>query len=159
MRTVAERLEQYSHPEPMSGCWLWFGYTSTAGYGLIHVAGRMRQAHRISYELAKGPIAQGLEMDHLCRTRSCINPDHLEAVTRSVNTLRGIGPALIRARSAARTACNRGHLYTADNTRIYTDKRGNLHRVCITCHDRTNRTYNLKVSARTRALHKENTDV
>lgn len=82
-------------PEPNSGCWLWLGELNSAGYGRIsqgsnHNGTRVRSlAHRVSYELAKGPIPEGLELDHLCRVRCCVNPGHLEPVTRSENNRRG----------------------------------------------------------------------
>lgn len=88
-------------------CWLWTGCKSGSfGYGAFFTAARKFMAHRFSYELSKGPIPEGLQLDHLCRTPSCVNPDHLEAVTARVNTLRGIGPTAINAR---RDKCVKGH--------------------------------------------------
>jgi hypothetical protein len=84
-----------SIPEPNSGCVLWLGELNSAGYGRIsqgnnHVGKRVRYlAHRVSYELAKGQVPEGMELDHLCRVRCCINPEHLEPVTRSENNRRG----------------------------------------------------------------------
>jgi hypothetical protein len=83
-RPLNERFDQYHMPEPNSGCWIWFGSTFRKGYGSISEGGRhgrTLQAHRVSYERFKGPIAPGLTIDHLCRTPCCVNPDHLEAVT------------------------------------------------------------------------------
>lgn len=77
-------------PEPNSGCWLWTGNLSDNGYGVVEVRDRRRRAHRVAYELVHGPIPSGLEPDHLCRVRCCINPAHLEPVTRQLNTLRGL---------------------------------------------------------------------
>ncbi len=82
-------------PEPNSGCWLWLGELNSAGYGRISqgnnkIGKRVRSlAHRVSYELAKGPVPEGFDLDHLCRVPCCINPDHLEPVTRSENNRRG----------------------------------------------------------------------
>lgn len=82
-----------------AGCWEWQGAVMGGGYGAIKVEGRRVPAHRFAYELLVGPIGEGLEIDHLCRNRSCVNPEHLEPVTRSVNVKRGIP---YRARSKAR---------------------------------------------------------
>lgn len=73
-----------------NGCWLWTGYTDTHGYGIIHVTGasRPKRAHRLAYELFVGDIPAGLEIDHLCRVHNCVNPEHLEPVTRSENLRR-----------------------------------------------------------------------
>ena len=71
------------------GCWLWVGGRARPnGYGNLSVNNRLVNVHRLSYELRKGPIPDGLTIDHLCRVRLCINPDHLEAVTRAENTRR-----------------------------------------------------------------------
>ncbi len=78
-------------------CWLWNGATNSQGYPQLG-AGRRGEgvvyAHRLSYELANGPIPEGLVIDHLCRTPSCVNPAHLEAVGQSTNILRGRTSAL-----------------------------------------------------------------
>lgn len=74
-----------------SGCWLWTGKKGSKGYGLVHVdakAGTQQQAHRAAYELTIGTIPEGLELDHLCRVRPCVNPAHLEPVTRAENMRR-----------------------------------------------------------------------
>jgi len=76
------------------GCWLWQG-TKTNGYGVTYAEGRGFMAHRISYILSKGSIGRGMQIDHLCRQRSCVKPDHLEAVTPQEN---------IRRRDVAREA-------------------------------------------------------
>lgn len=80
-------------------------------------------AHRVAYEIAKGPIPDGLCVDHLCRNHGCINPFHLEAVTWGENVLRGIGHG---ARAARQTLCKRGHEFRPNRS-----KRG--YRVCRTC--------------------------
>ena len=89
-------------PEPMSGCWLWIGSWNAYGYGII----RRQQAHRIAYEAVRGPIPAGLVIDHLCRTRSCVNPAHMEIVTRGENVRRGMNPRAVAART---NTCFKGH--------------------------------------------------
>ncbi len=93
--TIAERLWSKALADG-TGCWIWQG-SKSGGYGALRVGGRgvhggrMLRAHRIAYELVKGPIPKGLTIDHLCRVRACINPDHMEPVTMTENTLRGRG--------------------------------------------------------------------
>lgn len=110
-----------------TGCWLWTAMLDSCGYGRLRVGramdkpGRMVASHRLSYEHFKGPIPDGLEIDHLCRVRSCCNPDHLEAVTHAENKLRSAG-------YNRRAVCQRGHALTDDNVRP--TQRG---RKCLTC--------------------------
>lgn len=89
-----------------SGCWEWTGAVDLNGYGVVYGNGRMRKAHRVLYEKANGTVPHGLELDHLCRNRKCVNPDHLEPVTHRENILRGVGTAASRARQ---THCKHGH--------------------------------------------------
>lgn len=75
-------------PEPNSGCWIWAGTTQRNGYGHHRYGGRggpSELAHRFSYRIHKGEIPNGFDLDHLCRVRCCVNPDHLEPVTRKEN--------------------------------------------------------------------------
>ncbi|MAH48206.1 hypothetical protein CMI37_20450 [Candidatus Pacearchaeota archaeon] len=112
-----------------NGCWLWLGAHNGRLYGTIFVDNRVTYVHRLSYELAKGPIPDGLQIDHLCRVHNCVNPKHLEAVTSRQNILRGNGPRLTSERWRAITHCKRGHAY-AENTMIVQGKK----RVCRVCH-------------------------
>jgi hypothetical protein len=102
---VRRRLERMSAPDPSTGCVLWGGGL-TNGYGSISVNGKSRRVHVVAYEQAVGPVPPGLQLDHLCRVRNCINPKHLEPVTNRENVLRGVGPT---AQNARATHCYRGH--------------------------------------------------
>lgn len=113
--------------DPVTGCWVWTSVQYHAGYGKFHNGTTMIGAHRWSYMHFKGPIPPGLEIDHLCRVRLCVNPDHLEAVTR-VENLRRANPAAWR-RGPRHSHCRRGHEFTPDN--IALDSRGQ--RLCLTC--------------------------
>lgn len=92
-----------------SGCWLWMGTLSTRGYGRLWCDGKVRQAHRVVYEILVGPIPSGLQLDHLCRVRRCVNPQHLEPVTNRENGRRGTVAQVNRARQLGKTHCKHGH--------------------------------------------------
>lgn len=89
-------------------CWLWAGTLRPDGYGRFGVDGQDYYAHRWAYQLLIGPIPEGLTLDHLCRVRHCVNPEHLEPVTNAENVRRGEG---ITARQSRQDRCLRGHLY------------------------------------------------
>lgn len=125
MNTVElARFRRLAKPQP-NGCWLWTGPHGTSdGYGHFQPGPgqRKQMAHRWSYENLKGPIPEGQQIDHLCHTqdescpggrdcphRRCVNPDHLEAVTASVNTTRQ------RHYARSRTECPKGHPYQGEN--------------------------------------------
>lgn len=100
------------------GCWIWTGAKNPNGYGNFGLGNRkVGKAHRFSYQIHKGDIPAGFEIDHLCRNRACVNPDHLEAVTSKVNTLRSSSPIAIHARQ---THCVNGHEFTKENTYLRT---------------------------------------
>lgn len=96
-----------------TGCWLWTGRLTKAGYGQISVKNRQQQVHRVAYEAWVGAIPDGLTIDHLCRIRNCFNFAHLEPVSQKTNTLRG---QTITARNLAKTHCPQGHEYATENT-------------------------------------------
>lgn len=115
-----------SHIDPLpNGCWQWRGCMHSEGYGVYGKS--PKYAHRMSYERARGPIAAGLQIDHLCKDRACVNPDHLEAVTQSVNILRGDSPGALSVRTGR---CGRGHEWTPENTYVRKDGGGRQCRAC-----------------------------
>lgn len=71
-----------------TGCWEWRGVLNSDGYGSIKRNGRNMKAHKYIYELAKGNVPHGLELDHLCKNKKCVNPDHLEIVNHTENMRR-----------------------------------------------------------------------
>lgn len=108
-------------------CWLWNAATDKAGYGVVNLGGgKVNRAHRVAYELLVGPIPAGLHLDHLCRVRRCLNPDHLEPVTPRVNMARGFAPMAIAARTLT---CKRGH--SLQDAYLRPDNGGRQCRACI----------------------------
>jgi HNH endonuclease len=110
-----------------TGCHLFTGALYANGYGAFRFDGRTRAAHRVAYELQRGPIPDGLVLDHLCRVRNCINPDHLEVVTNAENKARGES---LWAKNARKTHCPKGHPLSAENL-----LRRHYGRECRTCHN------------------------
>lgn len=99
-------------PSDASDCWLWTAGTNGDGYGSFSIERRSRGAHRVAYLSIRGPIPEGLELDHLCRTRNCVNPWHLQPVPRKTNILRGDGLAARRMALIVVTgACEHGYLW------------------------------------------------
>lgn len=123
MKTLIQRFEDKYIPEPNSGCWIWIGVLS-GKYGQILCDGKMQYAHRVSFELFKNKIPDGMEIDHLCRVRCCVNPNHLEPVTCKENIRRGL------LGSVMKTHCPKGHPYSEDNLYVRPDG-GRGCRICI----------------------------
>lgn len=115
--------------ETTHGCWPWTGATDQAGYGWFNDGTRRVRAHRWAYEHLIADIPPGLELDHLCRNTSCVNPWHLEPVTGAENRLRSQAPP---AQNARRTVCAHGHQLT---------RQPSGRRRCRTCQNAANRAY------------------
>lgn len=108
---VLDRIRAKIEPGgPRGDCWIWTASTNASGYARISVSGRYQLAHRVAYELLVGPIPEGRQLDHLCRTRTCVNPAHLEPVTQRENSRRGL-------RGDMTTHCPAGHAYAEHGRR------------------------------------------
>lgn len=125
-RNTVERLRRRYVTE-QNECWVWTGGIAKNGYSKVRINNRYQSGHRAFYEHYKGPIPGGLQIDHLCRNKRCVNPDHLEAVTARVNTRRSDN---LTARKARQTHCIRGHPLSGDNLYV-TPKDGR--RQCRIC--------------------------
>jgi hypothetical protein len=116
-------------------CWLWQG-ARTQGYGYVYLGGRsptgsklLGRVHRLTYQWEHGPIPPKLQIDHLCRVRHCVNPDHLELVTTAENTRRGINVNRLKSH------CINGHEYSERNT-IRSLSKGYWRRKCRVCYNK-----------------------
>lgn len=139
-RPALDRCQDKYEPEPNSGCWLWIGALTDDGYGCVYLPNKRRyRAHIVMYEAAKGRVPDGLCLDHKCRIKSCVNPDHLEAVTPRENTLRS-DPG---KHKRAQTHCKNGHAFSEGNTKV--DQNGR--RACRACHLINNAKYREKKRA------------
>lgn len=111
-----------------NGCWQWQGAKNSHGYGEITINKAGLASHRVSYEYLVGEISDGMTIDHLCRNRACVNPEHMEAVSIRENILRGVSPSAINAR---KTHCLKGHKLEGDNLYLRKTK---FERRCRECY-------------------------
>ena len=137
-RLESERFWPRVEKDPATGCWNWTGSLTAGGYANMAYPKNNRwgnlYVHRWSYEHFVGPIPGGMQIDHLCRNRRCVNPDHLEAVTRRENNFRSNSWA---GRNVRKTHCPQGHPYSEGN--LLGMRKG---RKCRICHaDRERRAY------------------
>jgi len=130
MTDALDRCLRHVVPDIVTGCWLYVGTLNRKGYGKFSVNHIIKGllAHRFVYTELKGPIPAGMCLDHLCRHRNCVNPDHLEPVTQAENIRRGLGNKRDNGNSK-KTTCKHGHPLTEDN--IYRPPSGGRH--CVTC--------------------------
>ena len=131
-QTPSERaaLRFWAKVDATGDCWEWTGARGANGYGDYRFPGLgTRYSHRIAYALLVGPVPDGLQLDHLCRNRICVNPDHLEPVTNRENWIRGHAPSARIYRSGS---CAKGHAFTPENTLSLVGHP--TERRCRTCH-------------------------
>lgn len=115
---LPQRFWDKVNKESERGCWLWIGLKNHKGYGVFKIHGKYVSAHRLIYKTIIGPIPHGLQIDHLCRVRNCVNPAHMEPVTSRENSLRSmITQSYINANQ---THCPQAHPYSGDN--LYIEK-------------------------------------
>jgi HNH endonuclease len=129
-RLLGDRFwEKVQMPSLPDGCMEWMAHRSVYGYGRFKFNGVQVGAHRLSWIITNGPIPKNMQIDHLCRNRGCVRPDHLDLVTQKENVLRSEAPS---AKQAKQTHCKRGHELSGDN--IYQGKyeRTGI-RDCISC--------------------------
>lgn len=121
---VEERFwEKVSIPRDLiTGCWAWSGARGSGGYGMHWIGdGVSRVAHRVAFQIVRGPIQEGLTLDHLCRNRQCVNPAHLDPCTAGENASRSPNaPYWVKARQ---THCKRGHEFNDSNTYVKSGRR------------------------------------
>ena len=130
-KTLRERFDARWLLDPATGCWLWIAGKDAYGYGQFHGGrGLTSRAHRWSWMLYRGEIPSGVFIDHMCRVKHCVNPDHLRLATPAQNTLENsVG---ITAQNKIKTHCSRGHEYAGRNLAIKIEK-GKPRRVCRRC--------------------------
>jgi hypothetical protein len=125
-KSVLDRFNEKIEIDQNTGCWVWIAGKDGGGYGAFKMGHKMEIAHRVAYELYIGSIPEGKNIDHLCRNRSCVNPDHLEPVSQKENVRRGnLG--------WNSTTCKRGHKISSNTYYIYDKQRNRWRRECLSC--------------------------
>ncbi len=132
-KTTAVLERFWSHVRKTPTCWLWEG-SANQGYGRFNLGGRSVMAHRFAYEITVGPIPDGLQTDHLCRTPLCVNPEHLEPVAGAENNRRSLSPSAINAQ---KLTCDGGHPLSGENLYVSPDGM----RGCRECRNEASRRY------------------
>ena len=138
MRNITLEDRFWAKVQKTETCWIWQGcWSKQTGYGKVQINHKPKLVHVLSFEWAKGILPEGTEIDHLCRNRRCVNPEHLEAVNHRDNVLRGINAC---ASNAKVTHCPQGHPYDLFNTY----RRPDGGRDCRICRDKRSLAYKQK---------------
>ena len=119
----------WSFVDAEADCWVWTGSRHPTGYGQFAAKGGTKRSHRFAWELLVGEIPHAMTLDHICRNKPCVNPDHMEVVTAQENNLRSGSFSALNAR---KTHCRHGHEFTPENTYVQYNK-GKPGRRCRTC--------------------------
>lgn len=130
--TAADRF--WTKVSKTDSCWLWKGTRTGKGYGIFTLGGKRKRAHQISYILSVGPIPDSLQLDHLCRNPTCVNPAHLEPVTSRENTIRGLRARFGRSSRKGiplKSSCKHGHPYSGDNLLVVSTTGRRACRACM----------------------------
>lgn len=139
MGSVDDRIENNTFYDPMSGCHLWTGCSYGRGYGWINFKGKSQPVHRLVYRLVFGDIPEGYEVHHLCGTKLCLNPSHLQALSKAEHTKIGPAARCSGIANRSKTQCKHGHEFTEENTILYGPKQ---YRYCRKCRNaRANESY------------------
>jgi len=146
LKSVKQRFQEKVYVDFDSGCWLWTAAQDGHGYGQMNVDGRPEKAYRVAYRLYVGEIPAGLSLDHLCRNRICVAPEHLEPVTLAENTRRQLDA--VGHANDLKTHCRNGHPYSEENTLHVKTKVGTgVGRVCRICRAETTKRYRNKAAS------------
>jgi HNH endonuclease len=140
MKSILERFEEKYIVHPETGCWLWAASLFPKGYPSFNGV----RGHRWSYEYFIGKIPKGLQLDHLCKVKNCVNPKHLEPVTNLENNRRS--ELTLAGKNRRKTHCPKGHEYTSDN--IYIRPSREIDRQCRKCMIEATRKYQHKLKIR-----------
>jgi len=135
----SEQKRFWSKVDKTDGCWFWKAATLQNGYGVFNLRGTIAYAHRIAYLAAKGTISETLVVDHICRTRNCVNPNHMREITRGENV--SIGRNALREK----THCVNGHPFSGHNMCRVGRRQ---YRACRICHQRRNEEYRRRLRQR-----------
>jgi len=137
----------------INGCWLWSGTIDSYGYGVFVTEKKNTfKAHRLSFALKRGYCSSELTIDHLCKNKKCVNPDHMELITNSENVTRGNGPFMINKR---KTHCINGHPLSGDNLVTFESERKLGKRQCKICHANRSRISARKYTKSSKYLNKQ----
>lgn len=140
----------WSNVTKTENCWIWTGYVSNFGYGRFFYWSTEWSAHRLSFLYSGQKLHGHLVLDHICRNRLCVNPEHLRQVPQRVNALSGIG---ITARNHAKTHCDYGHEFSGENLKV--DPRTSA-RSCRICNNRRAAEWRERKKLALSSVHKSN---